>query len=202
MWQSSFITVFLFLIKILLALGGQTCKPSVIRGVFDIENCKNPKLILGKPEIRFNLKEVKAFDNRISTIDNDTLRGAYNLTSIDLSQNVIEDIQVGAFVDQSKLTHLYLGKNRLKNLGVGTFDPLENIQKIDLQGNQISVLENETFVKNSYLREVNLKFNKIFAMGSNAFSWENLDKLQLKENICMDFEIDFSIYEDRVYLLS
>ncbi len=204
MWRSSFLTILLFLIKIRMALGGHACSwwPSTIPGVFDIENCKNPKLILGKREIRVNLKEVKAYNNSIVSIDNDTFCGAYNLKTIDLIQNVLEDIQVGAFVDQAKLTHLYLSGNRLKSLEVGTFDPLKDIRNIDLHGNQISVLEDETFVKNLYLKEVNLDFNKIFAIGTNAFSWEKLDKLQLKENMCVDFDISFAdITIDRIKYL-
>jgi Leucine-rich repeat (LRR) protein len=200
MWHSIFLTVSLFLIKILVVFSGHACEPSKIPGVFDIENCKSSKL--GRLEYKMSLKEIKAFNNRITTIDNDTFRGAYNLASIDLSQNYIEDIQVGAFVDQAKLTHLYLSGNRLKSLKVGTFDPLKSLWLIDLHGNQISVLENETFVKSSYLTEVNLNFNKIFAIGLNAFSWKKLERLQLKDNICVNSEFYFSAFVDRFYLLT
>jgi hypothetical protein len=138
---------------------------------------------------------------KIVSIDNDTLRGAYNVISIGLSQNFIGDIQVGAFVDQAKLTRLYLSRNRLKKLIVGTFDPLVNIQKIYLSGNQITILEDETFVKNLYLKEVNLNQNKIFAIGTKAFSWENLNRLELKNNMCVNWEFIF-LLSDRINSLS
>ncbi len=193
---------------------------------FDIENCGNSELNLGELDQRKKLIQLKAFNNTITTINYEIFRGAYNLDSVDLQKNFIADIPNGTFRDLAKLSHLYLNKNRLsklnvgafeglsnleylhlgnnqlKILDVGTFDPLKNVRKIDLFLNNLTLIEDGIFLNNKKLFETNLNQNQIFAIGQNAFHWEKLERLNLKEIFCADIERQFSKYDDKTNYLS
>ncbi len=153
--------------------------------VFDIENCTNTEIVLGNYHARASLNYVKAFNNQISRISNDTFKSATGLTIIDLRENKIEQISVGAFKDQEKLIGLYLKQNKLTRIEVGTFDSLTELKHLWLQENQLSVIEKRLFDKNSKLEDLFLDLNKIVAIDPTAF--QNLNwqvNINLFGNLC------------------
>jgi Leucine-rich repeat (LRR) protein len=153
--------------------------------VYNIENCTNTEIELGDQNARTSLNYVKAFNNQISRISDDTFKSAKELTYIDLRENKIEEISVGAFKDQGKLQHLYLKQNKLTRIEVRTFDSLTELKDLWLQENQLSVIEKGLFDKNTNLEYLFLSENQIVAIGSTVF--QNLNQqvnINLVGNLC------------------
>jgi Leucine-rich repeat (LRR) protein len=153
--------------------------------VYDMENCANLEIELGNYYERNSLAIVKAANNKISRISDDTFKSARELTMIDLGENKIEEISVGAFKDQGKLQHLYLEQNKLTRIEVGTFDSLPELKKLWLQNNQLSLIEKGLFDKNLKLKELFLSENQIMAIEPTVF--QNLNQAQnisLSRNLC------------------
>ncbi len=109
------------------------------------------------------------------------------MTHIDLRQNKIEQISVGAFEDQKNLQFLYLKLNKLTRIEVGTFDSLGELKELWLQENQILLIEKGLFDQNTKLENLYLDSNKIITIESTVF--ENLNaikSLTLYGNLCID----------------
>jgi hypothetical protein len=178
------------------------------RGEFDIEQCGNYELDLGPVEFRDNYTSINAYQNKITEIDGETFRGAYNLLIIDVQKNLLTEIRNSTFSGSPKLTKLLLNMNKierlevaafiglrnleeltltanlLRTLKVGTFDPLQNLRHIDLHYNRISILESGIFLKNRNLREIDLAKNQIFVIGRETMLWDNFEFIYLRENLC------------------
>ncbi len=151
--------------------------------VYDIENCANTEIELENE--RASLAIIKAFNNHISRISDDTFKSATGLTIIDLRENKIEQISVGAFKDQGKLKTLYLQQNKLTRIEVGTFDSLTGLKKLWLQNNQLSLIESGLFDKNTKLINLFMDENRIVAIESTVF--QNLNQqvnIRLVGNLC------------------
>ncbi len=152
---------------------------------YNIENCTNTEIELGNNHARASLNYVKAFNNQISRISDDTFKWAKELTHIDLRENKIEKISVGAFKEQGKLQHLYLKQNKLTRIEVGAFDSLRELKHLWLQNNQLSVIEKGLFGKNWNLENLFLDENKIVAIETTVF--QNLNwqvNIYLLGNLC------------------
>jgi Leucine-rich repeat (LRR) protein len=96
------------------------------------------------------------------------------LIYIDLKENIIQEISVGAFKDQGKLGGLYLKQNKLTRIQVGTFDSLTELTDLWLQNNQLSLIDKGLFDKNLKLEYLFLSENQIVAIGSTVF--QNLNQ--------------------------
>ncbi len=152
---------------------------------FDIENCTNTEIELGNYHAKASLNYVKAFNNQISQISNDTFKWARELTYIDLRENIIQEISVGAFKEQGKLITLYLKQNKLTRIEVGTFNSLTELKDLWLQNNQLSLIESGLFDKNTKLENLFMNENRIVAIQSTVF--QNLNQAQnihLAKNLC------------------
>jgi Leucine-rich repeat (LRR) protein len=186
---------------------GSVCKNDLNKNIqsltiYNIENCTNTEIDLGAENAKASLNSIKARNNQISKISDDTFKSAKQLTSIDLSENKIEQISVGAFEDQGKLEFLYLKQNKLTRIEVGTFDSLLELKELWLQNNQLSLLEKGLFDQNTKLENLFLRKNKIIAIESTVFAKLNAIKsLTLKDNICTNlnynsnkFDRDFNCF--------
>jgi Leucine-rich repeat (LRR) protein len=171
--------------------------------VFNIENCANTEIDLGAESARASLVLVKAWDNQISKISDDTFKSAKQLISIDLSENEIGQISVGAFEDQANLQRLYLKQNKLTRIEVGTFESLVKLKELWLQYNQLTLLETGLFDQNTKLVNLYLNYNKIIAIESTVFVKLNkIKSLTLHDNICTNlnynsnkFDRDFNCFK-------
>jgi Leucine-rich repeat (LRR) protein len=153
--------------------------------VYKVENCTVTEIELGDEHARTSLKYVKAINNQISRISDDTFKSAKELTHIDLRENKIQEISVRAFKDQGKLQHLYLKQNKLTRIEVGTFDSLTGLKDLWLQNNQLSLIEKGLFDKNLKLEYLFLNENKIVAIESTVF--QNLNQavdIRFEGNLC------------------
>jgi Leucine-rich repeat (LRR) protein len=195
------------------SVDGSYCKTNGSRiiqsqTVYNIENCTNTEIELGNYYERTSLVIVKAFNNQISQISDDTFKSATGLTIIDLRENKIEEISVGAFKDQGKLQHLYLKQNKLTRIEVGTFDSLTELKDLWLMNNQLSLIEKGLFDKNRNLRNLFMDENKIIAIESTVFEKLNsIQSLTLDKNLCVNqsfnsnkFDQNFSCFKSYEFL--
>jgi Leucine-rich repeat (LRR) protein len=182
-------------------VNGSVCKNDSERliqsdKVYNIENCTNTEIDLGGESARASLNYVKAMNNQVSKISDDTFKSAKQLTHIDLRENKIEQISVGAFKDQGKLQILYLKQNKLTRIEVGTFDSLAKLRDLWLQENQLSLLEKGLFDQNTKLEVLYLDSNKIIAIESTVFEKLNAIKLLLLYgNVCTNLNYDSNKFE-------
>jgi Leucine-rich repeat (LRR) protein len=185
---------------------GSVCKNNPQKSIqnsiaYNFEHCENTEIDLGGER---SLIHVRAWDNQISKISDDTFKSAKQLIHIDLRENKIEQISVGAFEDQGKLEKLYLKYNKLTRIEVGTFDSLTELKELWLQNNQLTLLEKGLFDQNTKLEELYMASNKIFAIESTVFTkLYKIKSLTLKGNLCTDlsfqsnkFERDFNCFEN------
>jgi hypothetical protein len=169
---------------------GSVCKNDRTRTVqseifYNIENCGNTEIDLGDQNATTSLTHIRAANNQISRISDDTFKSSTELTVIVLSENKIEQISVGAFKDQGKLQYLYLRQNKLTRIEVGTFDSLTELKELWLQNNQLSLIEKGLFNKNKKLKDLFMDTNKIIAIESTVF--QNLNQqvyIHLVGNLC------------------
>jgi Leucine-rich repeat (LRR) protein len=191
-----------------LTANGLICKNDPERFIqnqktYNIENCTNTEIDLGG-ESATSLTSVKARNNRISEISDDTFKSAKKMFNIDLRDNKIERISVGAFKDQENLKQLLLKQNKLTRIEVGTFDSLFELKELWLQYNQLTLLEKGLFDQNTNLENLHLHNNKIIAIESTVFAKLNAIKsLTLSWNLCINqdfqsnkFERDFVCYNN------
>jgi Leucine-rich repeat (LRR) protein len=185
---------------------GSVCKNNPQKSIqnsifYNIEHCENTEIDLGDER---SLIHVRAWDNQISKISDDTFKSAKQLIHIDLRENKIGQISVGAFEDQAKLEKLYLKYNKLTRIEVGTFDSLVELKELWLQNNQLSLLEKGLFDQDTKLEKLYMASNKIIAIESTVFVKLNAIKsLTLKGNLCVNqdftsnnFDRDFNCFEN------
>lgn len=106
-----------------------------------------------------------------------------NLNVLDLSRNLLNDLQRNVFTGLGKLKTLNLSRNRLTIVPFQVFKPLLEIELMDLSGNELrSILEN-FFIANKRLKVLLLGDNRIDKITKNSFYGLNrLEELQLMGN--------------------
>lgn len=135
---------------------------------FNMEDISWLKKIGKKDQI----KSLGFNDMRIMKIK-DELKGFTNLERLDLSANVIDEIEDDAFSDNTKLTNINLKSNMLTKIKARTFSGLKNLEsELDLENNQLSEIEPGAFDE---LQKVNS-----FGFGNNKFEKFDLEKIFTK----------------------
>ncbi|XP_060560737.1 toll-like receptor 4 [Ruditapes philippinarum] len=105
-----------------------------------ITNCSGLGLFRPPKTIDNETKELYLKDNLIKTIKYSNFAGLYNLEILDISGNIVSEIEVGAFRDMSNLKHLYLNGQIntrriivLQNIfKVGVFDGLSSLKVLHI----------------------------------------------------------------------
>ena len=83
-------------------------------------------------------------NNMIKSIDSN-LQELNNLRSLNLSKNLISQLQADAFSRTPNLVYLYLRKNCLKSINENQFQGLNKLLELDLSNNFITNLESNSF---------------------------------------------------------
>ncbi len=93
-----------------------------------------------------------------------------NLTSIDLANNAITTIDLGAFSGLAFLSELDMQNNQLTALRAGMFSGLTSLRSLNLNNNMISVIANSSFEGLASLTTLTLKTNRVSRLGPGAFT--------------------------------
>ncbi|XP_015120347.1 protein artichoke [Diachasma alloeum] len=124
------------------------------------------------------LSKVILSHNHLQELGERTFQHLYNLTTIDLSYNVIERIENSAFVGLVNLYELHLQGNRLASFAGEFFDTGTGLEIIDLSDNAITYISPTTFIIHPRLRELRLSGNRF-----NRFPSEFIKNLHFLESI-------------------
>ncbi|XP_078663925.1 uncharacterized protein LOC144907028 [Branchiostoma floridae x Branchiostoma belcheri] len=105
----------------------------------------------------------------LKEVRKDLFEDLVDLEELDLDNNQITDIDVGAFEDLPKLRLLFLYRNALGKLQTGVFKGMINLQKIYLSSNNITKVEDRAFEGLNNLLIIQLHENQIEEIGDGAF---------------------------------
>lgn len=98
-----------------------------------------------------------------------SLNNLKKLIVLDLSENLINEIEVGAFDDLISLEKLSLSDNQIVTLDPVLFLRLETLKHLSLRSNKIFDLDENLLKNNKNLRTIWLENNKLSSISSNLF---------------------------------
>jgi len=130
--------------------------------------------------IQLNLNQ-----NKISTIQSNSLRNQTELRTLDITDSGIKFIAENAFADLNAVISISLMGNEIQTLAARTLAPLTKVELINLAENLLTTIDEDTFSNNANLEILYLEKNRIDKIHANAF--ENLRSLSyigLKKNLC------------------
>lgn len=131
-----------------------------------------------------SLEYMNVGKNEISTIFHDTFHGPKNIRHLVLSNNNINYIEDGAFVDLSLLESLDLEQNLLGSLYVEWFTGLHNLVTLNLSHNRVHNIPASVFRPLHFLQRLYMAGNRISSIDPRAFSGLiRLQVLTLQENL-------------------
>uniref|UniRef100_H2ZVN4 SLIT and NTRK like family member 3 n=1 Tax=Latimeria chalumnae TaxID=7897 RepID=H2ZVN4_LATCH len=105
-----------------------------------------------------------------------------NAVSINLGNNALQDIQLGAFNGLKLLKRLYLHENKLEVFRNNTFWGLENLEYLQADYNVIKRIESGAFRNLNKLKILILNDNLIPVLSTNLFRYVSLTHLDLRGN--------------------
>ncbi|XP_061401811.1 leucine-rich repeat-containing G-protein coupled receptor 6-like, partial [Musca vetustissima] len=112
------------------------------------------------------LRSLELKTNSIRTIP--TLAHCRELRLLDLSSNLIDNLQGRPFQGLKQLHDLLLSYNHIKTIPHDAFQGIAKLQLLDLEGNQISYIHKDAFVGFSSLEDLNLGNNIFPELPSNG----------------------------------
>jgi len=124
-----------------------------------------------------SLEWLDIHQNHIKRIGNYyQLRGGYNLSSLDASFNIIENLDNSMFL--TEIQHLYLNNNKISNISANAFISMKNLSRVELQDNQLSTIQMASLYTDSFEQapEVLLAGNPMLC--DCQLDWlQNIDRL-------------------------
>ncbi|XP_057315622.1 slit homolog 1 protein-like [Hydractinia symbiolongicarpus] len=127
------------------------------------------------------LKELYLTANEIRDLKR--LTGYENLRTLNLDQNLIEEIPPFTFKDVKNLKELLLGQNNIRRIFENSFSGLERLEHLQLNNNQLELIDETAFRSNRRLTEIYLHVNKLGEIQNGLFSHlKELQTLYLYDN--------------------
>ena len=114
--------------------------------------------------------------NMLTDLDPDTFYGAVSLRDLDLSSNALEEVHYNLFKYNSNLKTLDLSSNRLTTLPGAVFQPVKSLQVLNLGDNQFKSVPKSALAFAVHLYTLNMNENPLSDLTSNSFA--NMNKLQ------------------------
>lgn len=127
--------------------------------------------------------------NMLTDVDSSMFKNLLNLLVLDLSDNDIGDLKPSTFTEMTRLQTLRLaGNTRLSGIHPGTFKGLNSVTKLELKNMNISVINSGTFIGLESLRVLNISHNIISSLPDNVFEGlSQLNTLDLRGNPIQQF---------------
>lgn len=104
--------------------------------------------------------ELDLSKNVITNVEYDAFQSVVRLYSLDLSQNQLTDFIVNPR-DLDNMKYLNLSTNLIQQLYFESFWSMRNLQNLDLSNNSLSNIPSQTFTNNYNLKYVNMTNNEI-----------------------------------------
>lgn len=138
---------------------------------------KNPSFPRNIPQNTLNLY---LFENGISSIEESSFSGLWDLQLLDLSHNKLSHLPGGVFKSLANLSNLDLSSNQVTEISAETFQGLGRLERLYLSGNQIRSIHPDAFRGLENLLELKLSQNQLVV--APAFSLPHLLLLDLSYN--------------------
>jgi Leucine-rich repeat (LRR) protein len=121
--------------------------------------------------------------NKIESIENYCFFSLqYGLQTLNLSNNIITNIEYKAFHHLAKLEILDLSNNLITYIISSSFQHLYQLKEFYFANNQLQVLQFELFKNSRLLQIMNFSYNKIAQISFFETVWENIKILDLSNN--------------------
>ncbi|XP_053326632.1 vasorin [Spea bombifrons] len=152
------------------------CQCNQPRTVFCLSR-KNHNFPSRVPQNTINLY---LFENGISSVEESSFNGLWDLQLLDLSHNQLSSLPGGVFKSLANLSNLDLSSNQLSEISDDTFQGLGRLERLYLNGNRIRSIHPDAFKGLENLLELKLRGNLL--MEPPAFSLPQLLLLDLSYN--------------------
>jgi hypothetical protein len=130
-----------------------------------------------------NLQKIYLKKSNIKYLHRETFKNLKILIELDLSENLIEQLDKQTFSGNDRLRILYLYSNPIKILIADQFPVLTYLRTIDLHNCEIAGIDETSFSNVDSLEYLNLKQNALQTLPGNVFNhMKNLKTLLIEEN--------------------
>jgi Leucine-rich repeat (LRR) protein len=113
----------------------------------------------GKPPILMSNLDLS--QNLISEIEALEFFGLQQLTTLSLANNLLEVMEKSVFTGLNNVRCLILSHNHLRQLNIEVFSPLSNVTELYLDNNQLTSINFNLFKKTPKLRKLDLQSNQM-----------------------------------------
>ena len=130
-----------------------------------------------------NLQKIYLKKSNIKYLHRETFKNLKILVELDLSENLIEQLDKQTFSGNDRLRILYLYSNPIKILIADQFPVLPYLRTIDLHNCEIGSIDETSFSNVDLLEYLNLKQNSLHTLPGNVFThMKNLKTLLIEDN--------------------
>jgi hypothetical protein len=130
-----------------------------------------------------NLQKIYLKKSNIKYLHRETFKNLKILIELDLSENLIEQLDKQTFSGNDRLRILYLYSNPIKILIADQFPVLTYLRTIDLHNCEIASIDETSFSNVDSLEYLNLKQNALQTLPGNVFNhMKNLKTLLIEDN--------------------
>ncbi|KAM4652714.1 extracellular matrix protein 2 isoform 2-T4 [Discoglossus pictus] len=141
-------------------------------------------LVKVPPELPSTLEELKLNENKIDSLEKDSLQDLTNLVTLELEGNQLSEANVSplAFKPLQRLSYMRLGRNKFRTIPQGL---PRSIEELYLENNEIEEISENFFNHTVNLNTVVLRHNKIEETRIAPLAWilhENLESIDLSYN--------------------
>lgn len=142
-----------------------------------------------------HLRQLIVKNNIIKEINAEMFENLHRLRLLDLSRNMIGELNERSFGDHMKNLHtLSLYDNKIQSLLVGTFEKMKNLRKLNIAANRLTSLDGNIFRNLHKLEYLSLENNQITYINSNVLiDLMNLKVLNLGGNFLNSLTIPMSM---------
>jgi Leucine-rich repeat (LRR) protein len=92
-----------------------------------------------------------------------------NLNDLYLAINKLDHLDDDTFSNNAQLTSIDLSNNMLKSISINLFRNNPNLNQLRLSGNQLEKLDDDTFVNNEALFWLEINKNQLKSISKNMF---------------------------------
>lgn len=162
-------------------------RPVIVRATSIVKLAwQNSQLTDITSELFSNLQSLAHLDlsqNLIANIDEAALQNLSSLKTLNLSNNALAFLPHGLFLFNHYLTELYLDGNFLQSVPFHTLAPLKDLNILDLSLNRINEIQDDIFVLNRKINSIHLQSNLISRLSTRTFAYlYDLKSLNLVNN--------------------
>ncbi|XP_043664099.1 insulin-like growth factor-binding protein complex acid labile subunit [Vespula pensylvanica] len=122
------------------------------------------------------LRSLNLSYNEVPHLSDARVSSLIGLTCLDLSNNLLKDVNVGVFRTLSELARLHLRRNEIAMVHEDAFRGLDRLEFLDLSDNRLADLPDSALTPLYSLQKLDLSGNQLQVLGARWF--ESLDKLR------------------------